>query len=158
MLGIQSKHYFHKYKGTICANIVRYSHYNDVLMSVSNHRYLDYLSNRLFRRRSKKTSKFRVPGLCEGIHWSPVDSPHKGPATRKMFPFDDVIMMQTSYSVMMKKFTPLSRENIILEVLHRPWYQRVYFLARIVPFFTLWMLLLIWKFDKQLFMIISLEY
>ena len=30
-----------------------------------------------------------------GIHWLPVDSPHKGPVTRKMFPFDDVIMMLT---------------------------------------------------------------
>ena len=27
-----------------------------------------------------------------GIHWWPVDFPHKGPVTRKMFPFDDVIM------------------------------------------------------------------
>ena len=26
------------------------------------------------------------------IHRSPVNSPHKGPVTRKMFPFDDVIM------------------------------------------------------------------
>ena len=27
-----------------------------------------------------------------GIHRWPVNSPHKWPATRKMFPFDDVIM------------------------------------------------------------------
>ena len=27
-----------------------------------------------------------------GIHRRPVDSPHKWPVTRKMFPFDDVIM------------------------------------------------------------------
>ena len=27
-----------------------------------------------------------------GIHRSPVNSPHKWPVTRKMFPFDDVIM------------------------------------------------------------------
>ena len=27
-----------------------------------------------------------------GIHWWPVDSPHKGPVTEKKFPFDDVIM------------------------------------------------------------------
>ena len=27
-----------------------------------------------------------------GIHRSPVDSPHKGPVTRKIFPFDDIIM------------------------------------------------------------------
>ena len=30
--------------------------------------------------------------FVRGIHRSPVDSPHKGPVTRKMFPFDDVIM------------------------------------------------------------------
>ena len=34
--------------------------------SVSNHRRLDCILNRLFRRRSKKTSKLRVTGLCEG--------------------------------------------------------------------------------------------
>ena len=33
---------------------------------VWNHRYLDCLFNRLFRRRSKKTSKLLVTGLCEG--------------------------------------------------------------------------------------------
>ena len=33
---------------------------------VSNHRRLDRLLNRLFRHRSKKTSKLRVSGLCEG--------------------------------------------------------------------------------------------
>ena len=27
-----------------------------------------------------------------GIHRGPVNSPHKGPVTREMFPFDDVIM------------------------------------------------------------------
>ena len=36
-------------------------------------------------RRSKKTSKLRVTGLCEG-------NSHKGPVTRERFPFDDVIM------------------------------------------------------------------
>ena len=33
---------------------------------VSNHQPHDCLLNRLFRRRSKKTSKLRVNGLCEG--------------------------------------------------------------------------------------------
>ena len=45
----------------------------------------------LFRRRSKKTSKLRVTGLVWGIHRWPVNSPHKGPVTRKFFSFDDVI-------------------------------------------------------------------
>ena len=30
--------------------------------------------------------------FVQGIHWWPVNSPHKGPVTPKMFPFDDVIM------------------------------------------------------------------
>ena len=34
--------------------------------SVSNHQPYDYLLNRLFRHRSKKTSKLRVTGLCAG--------------------------------------------------------------------------------------------
>ena len=38
----------------------------------------------------------KAPGhwpLLWGIHRGPVNSPHKWPVTRKMFPFDDVIMM-----------------------------------------------------------------
>ena len=60
--------------------------------SVSNHQPHDCLLNRLFRRRSKKTSKLRVTGPCA------VNSPHKWPVTRKMFPFDDVIMPCTHAS------------------------------------------------------------
>ena len=59
---------------------------------VSNHQPHDCLLNRLFRRRSNKTSKIRVTGHCAGNSPGPVNSPHKWPVTRKMFPFDDVIM------------------------------------------------------------------
>ena len=52
---------------------------------VSDHQPHDCLLNRLFRRRSKKTSKLRVNGLCGVIHRWPVNSPHKGPVTRKWF-------------------------------------------------------------------------
>ena len=45
----------------------------------------------------RKTSKFRLTGLCGGIHRGPVNSPHKWPVTRKMFPFDDVIMDTARY-------------------------------------------------------------
>ena len=50
------------------------------------------LLKRLFRCRSKKTSKLRVTGLCEGK--SPVtgEFPSQRASTRKMFPFDDVII------------------------------------------------------------------
>ena len=59
---------------------------------VSYHQPHDWLLNRLFRHGSKNTTKLRVTGLCGGIHRWPVNSPHKGPVTRQMFPFDDVIM------------------------------------------------------------------
>ena len=58
---------------------------------VSNHQHHDCLSNGLFRRKSKKTSAALV--FVWGIHRWPVNSPHKGPVTRKMFPYDDVIML-----------------------------------------------------------------
>ena len=60
--------------------------------SVLNHQPQDCLLNRLFRRRSKKTSKLRVTGLCVGNSPLPVNSPRKGPVTRKLCPFDDYIM------------------------------------------------------------------
>ena len=56
------------------------------LDGVSNHQPHHCLLSRLFGRWSKKTSKLHVTGLCVG------NSPHKWPVTRKMFPFDDVIM------------------------------------------------------------------
>ena len=68
--------------------------------SVSNHQPHDCLLNRLFRRRSKKTSKLRVTGLCVGNSPGPVNSPHKGPVTRKMFPFDDVIMWRERFVIL----------------------------------------------------------
>ena len=42
-----------------------------------------------------------------GIHWWQVDSPHKGPVTRKLFPFNDVIMRRPngSYSTWVSKCT-----------------------------------------------------
>ena len=47
---------------------------------------------------TKKTSKLRVTGPCAGNSPGLVNSPHKWPVTRKMFPFDDVIMWCTQLS------------------------------------------------------------
>ena len=44
----------------------------------------------------KHQSSASLP-FVRGIHRWPVNSPHKRPATRKMFPFDDVIMLCTQY-------------------------------------------------------------
>ena len=61
------------------------------LDSVSNHRRLVCLLNRLFRRWSKKRQSSASMAFVKGIHLSPVKSPHKGPITREMFPFNYVI-------------------------------------------------------------------
>ena len=71
-------------------------HYNDGRDGISTHQFQDCLLNRLFRCRLKKTSKLRVTGLCAGNSPSPVNSPHKGPVTWKMFPPDDVIISGVS--------------------------------------------------------------
>ena len=59
---------------------------------VSNHQPHHCLLNCLFRRRSKKSSKLRVTGLCAGN--SPVtdEFPAQSASNAEMFPFDDVIM------------------------------------------------------------------
>ena len=85
--GISTNHDWVSFFGTT----LRWRH-NDHT-GVSNHQPHHCLLNRLFRRRSKKTSKLRVTGLCAGNSPGPVNSPHKGPVTRNMFPFDDVIMI-----------------------------------------------------------------
>ena len=59
---------------------------------VSNHRRLDCLYSPLFRRRSKKNQSSASLAFVRGIHGWPEKSPHKGPVTRKMYQYDDVIM------------------------------------------------------------------
>ena len=63
---------------------------------VSNHQPFDGLLNRLFGSKSKKTSKLCVTGLCVANALVTDEFPHKGLVTRKMFPFDDVIMYDCS--------------------------------------------------------------
>ena len=57
--------------------------------SVSNHQHRDCLLNHLFRHRFQSSASL---AFVRGIHRWPVNSPHKGPVTRKMIPFDDVLM------------------------------------------------------------------
>ena len=57
---------------TLMGNISQWSHVLSLQWrhnehdGVSSHHHQDCLLNRLFRRRSKKTSKLRVTGLCAG--------------------------------------------------------------------------------------------
>ena len=59
---------------------------------VSNHRRLDFCStvcSGLAHRKHQSSASMAFEG---GIHRWPVNSPHKGPVTRKMFPVGDVII------------------------------------------------------------------
>ena len=72
-----------------------FNHYTDVIISAMASQITSstiVYPTVYSRRKSKKTSKLHAAGLCEGIHRWPVNSAHKGPVKRKMFPFDDVIM------------------------------------------------------------------
>ena len=60
---------------------------------VSNQRRLDCLLNRLFRRRSKKTSNLRATVLCERNPSVAGEFPAQSASNMEMLPFNDVIMI-----------------------------------------------------------------
>ena len=75
--------------------VERTYHYNDVIMSemASQITSLTIVYSTVYSdadQRKHQTSASLA--FVWGIHRWPVNSPHKWPVTRKMFPFDDVIM------------------------------------------------------------------
>ena len=66
-------------------------HYNDVIMGVIafKHQPREFLLNRLFGADQRKHQNSASLAF---VHRRAVNYPHKGPVTRKMFPFGDVIM------------------------------------------------------------------
>ena len=82
-----------------CYNI----HYSDVIMSPIASEITDVsivYSTVCWGADQRKHRSSAPLAFVRGIHWWQVNSPHKGPVTRKMFPFDDVIM---------GKFSPYSK-------------------------------------------------
>ena len=80
--------------------ICSHSHYNDVIMSAMASPitslmivYSTVYSGTDQRKHQSSTSL----AFVRGIHQWPVNSWHKGPVTRKMFPFDDIIMVITNF-------------------------------------------------------------
>ena len=74
-------------------------HYNDVIMSamVSQITSLTIVCSTVYSGADqRKHQNIASLAFVQGIHWSPVNSLHKGSVTRKMFPFDDVIMQWSS--------------------------------------------------------------
>ena len=70
-------------------------HYSDVIMGTMTSQitsltivYSTFYSGADQRKYQSSASQ----AFVRGIHWWPVNSPHKWPVTWKMFPFDDIIM------------------------------------------------------------------
>ena len=88
--------------------------------SVSNHQPHGCLLNRLFRRRSKKTSKFRVTGLCVG------NSPGTGEFPAQMASNADNVSIWSRHHVrdlsrtkgkfQIQLFCNLKKTNILIEL------------------------------------------
>ena len=77
---------------------ISHIHYSDVIMStmasqITSHTsvYSTVCSDADQRKHQNSASL----AFVRGIYLWPVNSPHKGPVTRKRFPFDDVIMSST---------------------------------------------------------------
>ena len=73
-----------------------YSHYDDVIVGAIASQITSltivYSTDYSGAYQSKHQSSASL-AFVRGIHRGPVNSPHKWPVTRKMFPFDDVIMI-----------------------------------------------------------------
>ena len=75
------------------------NHYNDIIMSALAYQItsITIVYSTVYSGTDQRKHQSSVSlAFVRGIHRWPVNSPHKWPVTRKMFPFDDVIMYETS--------------------------------------------------------------
>ena len=100
-------------------------HYNDVIMGAMASKSP---ASRLFTRQfidQRKHQSSAPLAFVRGIHRGPVNSPYKGPVTRKMFPFADVIMWSRCMFQWLTCFWPQRApraHNTYVE--HREWQQK----------------------------------
>ena len=76
-------------------NLYGTNHYSDVIMStiVSQITSLTFVYSTVYSDTDQRKHQSSAPlALVRGSHREPANFPHKWPVTRKMFPFDDVIM------------------------------------------------------------------
>ena len=75
----------------------------------------------------RKHQSFASLAFVWGIHRWPVNSPHKWPVTRKMFPFDDVIMCEVFHLRILDEFDcvltkPESDFLELFTLVHNQWW------------------------------------
>ena len=106
--------------GTSCTRVgspIKTRHYNDVIMGTiaSQITSLRIVYSIVYSDTDqRKHQSYTSLAFVHGIHRGTVNSPHKWPVTRKMFPFDDVVMdtMQCRYNVVSFLQNPYKRHPI----------------------------------------------
>ena len=93
-------------------------HYSDVIMGVmmSQVTSLTTVYSTADQRKHQSSTSL---AFVQGIHLSPVNSPHKWPVMRKMFPFNDVIMNNDKvpqHDISMKKLIPWQHQTVTFSV------------------------------------------
>ena len=115
------------------------SHYSDVVMGAIASQITSLMlvySTVYSGEDQRKHQSSASLAFVRGIHRWPVNSPHKWPVTRKMFPFDDVIMdkenLVSGWHHNMKILSPLVKRFIQFATISEPG-----FLVLVVTLFPL---------------------
>ena len=97
------------------------AHYSDIIMSTMASQitgvWIDY-TNLCSGADKRKHQSSPSLAFVRGNHRSPVDYPHKGPATRNMFPFDDVTMSDDKVSIITRFSAVYNREPKTMHSIH----------------------------------------
>ena len=109
------------------------AHYNDVIMSTiaSQMTSLTIVYSTVYSDADQRKHQSSASlAFVRGIHRGPVNSPHKWPVTRKMFPFDDVIMNVWAISILVRdmcfvewKTRPPNVKHVLSVTSPRHWLQ-----------------------------------
>ena len=102
-------------------NHINYIHYNDVIMGAitSQITSLTIVYSILYSDADQRKHQSSASlAFVRGIHRGPVNSPHKWPVTRKIFPFYDVIMFD--HRCLIAHLRGAIRGRII--IWHEVWY------------------------------------
>ena len=92
-------HFFIRQMGYLFSRALGSSHHGDVIMGTiaSQITSLTIVYSTVYSDADQRKHQSSASlAFVQGIHRGPVNSPYKGPVTRKMFSFDDVIMIRTS--------------------------------------------------------------
>ena len=97
------------------SSLVRF-HYDDVIMTMlaSQITSLPVVCSIVYSDvNQRKHQSSASLAFVREIHRGPVNFPHKWPVTRKMFPFDDVIMVVCTFGIVYRKPGSMKRVGLL---------------------------------------------